>query len=220
MPQYNGIIPDGLDLNQFSGIPDELIKEAERLSNEDPRRDKKLRVEFYQDSYFMSFESKEKGYPIFKTQDFISVWIDSKSDFHQLIKYDDAGQPYGNVRKWLSRFPKYYQKFKDGKIQGTPLSAVPGLDQGFIATLEASGVKTAESLAALEDTSGKLAELFPQFATAKRAAHNYINAQDVLLVKDGEIDELQKELERVRAELAQAVAQKQKGKNGNISKSQ
>lgn len=211
MAQFNGVMPDGLDLSQFEGIPEYLINKQSRLSDHNPTRDKDLMVRFFQDSYFEGSKTKETGVPMFSTQTFIQIVLpDNRTKFVQMIKFDEKKKPYPNVAKWLSRFPHQWESFQKGIVQGYPLSQLPNADKGLIATLEMVGVKTAEALAELE---GEIFERLPALQELKDTAIKFLANKDVLVAHVEKNKKLEAELETLKKQLEP----KRKAKNADSS---
>lgn len=190
MAQFNGVMPDGIDLSQFEGIPDYLKNRQSLLSDHDPKRDKDLVVRFFTDSYFRGAETKAAGIPIFSTEVFIEVLMpDNKSGFVQLIKMDEKGSPKPSVQKWVSRFPKEWERFQKGIVSGYPLEKVPGLDKGVVATLAMVGVKTAEAFA---DLQGEIFEKLPSLIDEQKRVKKFLDSKDVITAQAERIKELEK----------------------------
>lgn len=202
MPQFGGVLPDNVDLSQFEGIPGYLKNKQSLLSDHNPERDKKLIVRFFSDSYFESKLTEERGYPVFSTRDFIGVQADSKSEFVQMIKFDQHGKPYANVAKWLSRFPRHWEEYQKGRQEGYPIEQLPGADKGLVATLKMVGVKTAEGLVQLE---GEIFDRIEGLAEFKSKAQKFLDGQDLLI---GEVEKrkaLEAELAVYKKELKKAT---------------
>ena len=203
MPQFNGVIPLGVDLTQYEGIPTELLNKQALLSDHNPKRDKKLKVRFFQDSYFMTHETKRMGYPVFEMKDFIEVICDQKNTFVQMIKYHKDGRPFGNVAKWLSRFPRHYEHFKKQKQEGFPLERFPDMPLHYVETLKSMGVRTLESFV---NTTGQLFEKIPELLPVQKRAKAFLKNQtqissqvDIIKVKKAELEAVKKEIEEALA---------------------
>jgi hypothetical protein len=211
MAQFNGVMPDGIDLSQFEGIPEYLINKQSRLSDHNPVRDKDLMVKFFHDSYFESAKTKELGVPVFSTRVFIQVILpDNRTRFVQMINFEPNGKPSPDTAKWLTRFPRQWEAFQAGVVQGYPLSQLPHADKGLVATLEMVGVKTAEAFVEL---SGEIMERIPELKDLQEQAKKFLASKDVLTVHV----EKNKQLEAELAELKQQLQPKRKAKNVDSS---
>lgn len=199
MAQFNGIMPDGIDLSQFEGIPEYLINKQSRLSDFNPERDSKLNVKFFQDSYFQIGKTQEMGVPIFSTEVFIQIVLpDNRTKFIQRVKMDEKGKPHPSYAKWTTRFPREWEAFQKGIVQGYPLKQLPHVDKGLIATLEMVGVKTAEALLELK---GEIFERLPALEELQNQARKFLENKDVIemhaeksKVLEAQVKELQSKL--------------------------
>lgn len=192
MVQFNGVMPDNVDLSGFEGIPDYLKNKQTLLSDYNPERDKDLVVRFFTDSYFQGFETKKLGVPIFSTEIFVEVLMpDNRSSYVKRIKVDANGSPLPNVAKWTTRFPVQWEQFKKGLVSGYPLEKVPGIDKGAVATLEMLGVKTAEAFADLE---GEIFERLPALKELQADVKKFLASKDIISAQADKIKELESKL--------------------------
>jgi hypothetical protein len=112
-------------------------------------------------------KSREAGKPVWKDQEFITIWIPGDKDnvIHRPVRYYDS-----------LNFPTQYAAFKANKNQevvGTPLEGVTFLSPSQKAELNYVGIKTVEALATVADVDG---QKLMGFNDMKAKALKYIEA--------------------------------------------
>lgn len=120
--------------------------------------------------------------------------VDGKQDLVEIVI---IGDPNTLIRKvtteHVRRFPREWEAFQSGqtevKIEGTPLTDVPGLDRSAALAMKLKGVRTAEELAALDEAAAT--GLGMNMRTFVKAAQN--------LVKLREFEKAQEREEKLKA---------------------
>jgi hypothetical protein len=178
MAIFNGILPEGVDLSQFVGIPDHLKGKSAILADYDPERDRGLLRRFFTEAYFQSGKTRETGFPQFSSEIFIEIWIDASTKFTQIVKCDEKGEPLPAYAKWTTRFPEEWERFRKNRQEGYSLTHLKGADKAIIASLEAIGVRTID---ALVDLQGEVFEHLPGLSALRDEGKRFLTNADELM---------------------------------------
>jgi len=162
--------------------------------------DDKLFVRFYTKALRNEEKSLEAGRAIFEEQVFINIKIpgDKNNDVNRVAFPED-----------IQRFPGHYERFRKGQEQviGTPLNAVPFLNDAQVEEYKALYIRTVEQLAALSDVQAS--KIFGSVAH-KQEAQKFL---DSFKSADSLRAEFQKKFEEQQAQIAALqAAQPQGGK--------
>ena len=199
---FGGYLPPELDLSRFQNVPKDIATAQQSLSNEDPERDKKLyaQLRIFSRSHFETHESLQKQFPIYKSYDFFSIWIDQSTTHTVMVLRDKDGNPKGIGKDYISRFPKHWKAYKENKIVGYPIEQLPGIPDDLVSMLRSVGIQTMEGFVNHE---GAIFDVYPTAKGFKKKAQKFLENTDTLLF----YTERNKELE---TELKQALADKAK----------
>jgi hypothetical protein len=124
-----------------------------------------LTVRFTMEAEQQMEESEKQGRPIFKEVEYVTIWVDKDNVNHRPVRYYD---------KIL--WPDQYKAFKNNQEQpqaGTFLDSLPYLSKAQVAELNAHGVKTAEQLVALPDSTG---QKIMAFQNMKQRTQRFLDA--------------------------------------------
>lgn len=153
----------------------------------------KLHVQFSTEAVQDMEASAKAGKPVFKDQEFITIWIPGDKDNTPKQPVDD---------RYRALFHTQYQNFKANKGNvdvGTPLSNLPFMSPAQVAELGYYGVKTVEQLVGMADVNG---QKVMGFQALKQKAQKYLDAingaapaqklQEELGKRDDEIEALKR----------------------------
>ena len=84
--------------------------------------------------------------------------VDGKQDLIEIVIIGDPNTLIKKVApEHVKTFPREWEAYQSGqteiKIEGTPLTEVPGIDRNLALALKLKGVRTAEELAALDEAA-------------------------------------------------------------------
>ena len=84
--------------------------------------------------------------------------VDGKQDLIEIVIIGDPNTLIKKVApEHVKTFPREWEAYQSGqteiKIEGTPLTEVPGVDRNLALALKLKGVRTAEELAALDEAA-------------------------------------------------------------------
>lgn len=206
--QYGGHFPSSLDLSKLPGLPDDLRNRAAPLA-EDKELQQKCIVQFFQAAHFLGHESEKAGYPKFETRDYVRIVISEVETFVTDLPFitDKLGnrRPHWKRQYWINRCRSLwdtYEQTSSGEV-GTPLSFLPGADMSLVATLQMSGVKTAEQLVQLQ---GDALEHITGALQLRDKAHSYLDSTKALQVKTDEAETLKAQRDEALKLLAEFKA--------------
>jgi len=183
----------------FDSIDSRMLMQSDS-SKIERAADDKLFVRFYTKATKNEAKSQEAGRAIFEEQVFINIKIpgDKNNDVNRIAFPED-----------ITRFPIHYERFRKGQEQviGTPLNAVPFLNEAQVEEYKALYIRTVEQLAALSDVQAS--KIFGSVAH-KQEAQKFL---DSFKSADSLRAEFQKKFEDQQAQIAALqAAQPQGGK--------
>jgi hypothetical protein len=183
----------------FDSIDSRMLMQSDS-SKIERATDDKLFVRFYTKATKNEAKSQEAGRAIFEEQVFINIKIpgDKNNDVNRIAFPED-----------ITRFPIHYERFRKGQEQviGTPLNAVPFLNEAQVEEYKALYIRTVEQLAALSDVQAS--KIFGSVAH-KQEAQKFL---DSFKSADSLRAEFQKKFEEQAAQIAALqAAQPQGGK--------
>lgn len=84
--------------------------------------------------------------------------VDGKQDLIEIVIIGDPNTLIKKVApEHVKTFPREWEAYQSGqteiKVEGTPLTEVPGIDRNLALALKLKGVRTAEELAALDEAA-------------------------------------------------------------------
>lgn len=160
--------PPGLDESRFAG-------------------DERLSVSFFRKPVEITGESVKAGRAIYREVDYIRIMVpgDKLSVIERPVDDIDA-------RRFASRYEKW-KVTQQNVIEGTPLSALPGMNPAKVEEYKFFGVHTVEQLSEVGDNVGSK---FASFQEDKRRARHLL-----------EVAKGNAPIEKMNAELAQRDAQ-------------
>lgn len=141
----------------------------------------------YPEAVYHAFKSKEEGKPCYVDVDFIKIKTlgHLQSEVVRELTEDDKIH-YPDV--WEA-----YSKQQNVETSGTSLSELPGVRKSRILELQAKGVRTIESLAAISDTNAS--KMGMDVIAIKRQAEKWLGGSD-----EEKIDTLDQENKKLRAD--------------------
>ena len=172
----------------FDSIDSRMLMQSDS-SKIERAADDKLFVRFYTKATKNEAKSQEAGRAIFEEQVFINIKIpgDKNNDVNRIAFPED-----------ITRFPIHYERFRKGQEQviGTPLNAVPFLNEAQVEEYKALYIRTVEQLAALSDVQAS--KIFGSVAH-KQEAQKFL---DSFKSADSLRAEFQKKFEEQQAQIA------------------
>ena len=197
---HGGFLPDGIGLDQLGkfGLDGQLRRQVHQETEED----KAMLVQFFDGVEFMGYETSERGYPVFKPCECVTIYVEpGRSESFFILQYKP--DKFGNLNptevtrflttKYASRY-EAYKKSKEGK-EGTPFNVLPKSDIGLTATLISLGIDTLEKLVSAKDE-----HLFKieGAVSYKKQAKAFLE-----LSTDAMLEAKNHEIEQLKAKLAQ-----------------
>lgn len=162
-------------------------------------------VRFFEDSWENPAKSAAAGRKIFDTVDWCEIKVPGEND-----------NTIGPVHRFpgedpRTRFPSAwaaYQKDRSSEgLVGTPLTEVPWLGRGEVQTFKASGIKTVEALAGVNDAN---VTTFPGGLALRQKARDWLKAaadsapmqrmSEELAARDAKIKDLENQMRELIAE--------------------
>ena len=160
-------------------------------------------VRFWEDAYPNAVKTAEMGRKVFDTVDWCEIKVPGEND-------TISGPVHRMPNDPRQRFPAAwaaYQKDKSTEgMVGTPLAEVAWLGRGEVETLKASGIKSLENLAALNDAN---VTHFPGGLALRQKARDAIKAAEDSAPQQRMSEELAKrdqEIATLKAQINEIVA--------------
>jgi len=181
---------DDIDQNML------LRSDANRMAHQG---DDKLFVKFYAKATKDEAKSQEAGRAIFEEKVYVNIKIpgDKNNDVNRIAFPED-----------IMRFPIHYERFRKGQEQviGTPLNAVPFLNEAQVEEYKSMYIRTVEQLAALSDVQAS--KIFGSVGH-KQQAQAFIDAFKSTDALRAEFDEEKQATAKMIASLNEQLAKLQ-----------
>lgn len=107
--------------------------------------------------------------------------VDGKQDLIEIVIIGDPNTLIKKVTtEHVGRFPREWEAYQSGqsevKVEGTPLTDVPGVDRTAALAMKLKGVRTAEELAALDEAAAT--SMGMNMRTFVKAAKNLVQLRE------------------------------------------
>ena len=165
--------------------------------------DKNLFVKFYKKAVYNSFRSKQQNKKVYDDIDYISII----SPADRTSKVDR--QVTDKDKERFSIIWKRYQNNEEARQNGIPIEMLPTLSPSQVENLKAYHVHTVEQLAGLQEPAIKKIHGGRKFV---QDAEKYLSADNVT-------ENLKKELEELKAEIAKLKGKKDEPIDDNSKRS-
>ncbi len=170
--------------------------------------DRGLHVEFVMEAVEQTFESQQKGRPIYKDEAFIIIRPPGgKTENKRKVRLEQYGDAPPDTVRWPQQWAQFQAK-QEQTQSGTPLEQYPPLSKSQVMELKGCKIFTVEQLSSIPDT-GFAGVPILDIRKLRDTAKNYLkNAADgsAVTALEAENARLKGDVEALKAQFAELAA--------------